>query len=174
VDGDIECRIVTGFGGFDFETGVILADGIGYLDPGNDEGYQRVATTDPAFQESLGLCAGSEPFWADMTGGEDVPEGGEIEERNGMETRRLDLTGLIDQAGALGLVAPGVQGVTFDELTFWVATDGDWIASIVMNATLEAETLETITGSTITEDGQIDITLDVTSPNDPGLSVLAP
>ena len=174
VDGDIDCRIVTGFGGFDFETGAILVDGQAYVDAGDGEGYQRVAANDPAFQESLGLCAGSDRFWADMTGGEDVPSGGQIEERNGVEARRLDLTGLIDQAGALGLVAPGVEGVTFDELTFWVATEGDWITSIVMTATLEPQTLESITGSTVADPGHIDIALDVTSPNDPELGVLAP
>lgn len=173
-DGDVQCRIVAGLGGFDFETGAILVDGEGYLDSGDGEGFQPVDTDRPDFQESLGLCAGSERFWADMTGGEQVPAGGEIEERNGIETRRLDLTGLIDQAGALGLVAPGVQGVTFDELTFWVATEGDWISSIVMNATLDAATLESITGSTVSDPGRIDITLDVTSPNDPTLTVLAP
>lgn len=174
VDGDIECRIVAGFGGFDFETGAILVDEQAYLDAGDGDGYGKIDADDPAFEESLALCAGSERFWADMTGGEDVPAGGESEERNGIETRRLDLTGLIDQAGALGLVAPGVEGVSFDELTFWVAADGGWITSIVMNATLDQATLESITGSTIAEPGHIDIALDVTSANDPGLSVLAP
>lgn len=173
-DGDIECRIVTGFSSFDFETGAILVDGTAHLDAGDGEGYQEVPVDDPAFQESLGLCAGSERFWADMTGGEDVPSGGQIEERNGVETRRLDLSGLTDQAGALGLVAPGIEGVAFDELTFWVATEGDWISSIVMNATLDAETLAAVTGSEVSDPGHIDITLDVTSPNDPGLSVVAP
>lgn len=173
-DGDLTCRITTGFGGFDFETGVALVDGQAYLDSGAGEGLQPVSTSDPAYQESLGLCAGSDSFWADITGGEDLPAGGETEERNGIETRRLDLAGLVDQAGALGLVAPGVDGVEFDELTFWVATDGEWVSSLVMTAVLEAETLESITGSTISDSGEISVTLDITRPNDPGLSVTAP
>ncbi len=174
VDGDLSCRITTGFGGFDFETGVIVVGDQTFLDSGTGEGYQTVSSNDPAFRESLGLCAGSDRFWADITGGEELPAGGETEERNGIATRRLDLGGLIDQAGALGLVAPGVEGVEFDELTFWVAEDGEWISSLSMRATLEPETLQDITGSTISDTGEIAVSLDVTMPNDSGLSVSLP
>lgn len=172
--GELSCRIVTGFGGFNLETGVVISDGEAFLDAGTGEGYEPVPSNDPALEESLGLCAGADRFWADITGGEELPNGGETEDHNGIETRRLDLAGLVDQAGALGLVAPGVEGLTFDELTFWVAADGDWISSLVMRATLDPETLESITGSTISDAGEITVSLDVTNPNDSSLSVAAP
>lgn len=174
VDGSFDCEIVAAFGGFDFVTRLVVIDDTAYYDAGTGDGIVEVDPTAPEVVDNLSLCAGSDVFWADITGGEALPDGGEREQRNNIDTRRLDLTGIIDQAGALGLFTPGVEGVAFDQLDFWVAVPGEWINSIEMRASLEPEALEDITGSTVVGTGEIRVNLDITRPGDDSLSVTAP
>jgi len=173
VDGDFDCAITTGFGGFDFSTRVVVSEGATYFDDGKGDGLRPVRPGSSEIQENARLCPGSPVFWADITNGETLPAGGDEEERNGIVARRLNLTGLLDEASALGLVGASVDGVTFDELVFWVA-EGDWISAISMRAGLEPAALQDITGSTITEPGEIRVTLDVTRPDDGSLAVTPP
>jgi hypothetical protein len=174
VDGSFDCEIVAGFGGFDFVTRLVVIDDTAYYDDGTGVGINEVDPTAPEVVDNLSLCAGSDVFWADITGGENLPDGGDQEERNNIATRRLDLTGIIDQAGALGLFTPGVEGVAFDQLDFWVAVPGEWINSIEMRASLEPEALGDITGSTVVGAGEIRVNLDITRPGDDSLTVPTP
>jgi hypothetical protein len=174
VDGSFECEIVAGFGGFDFVTKLVVIEDTAYYDDGTGNGFTELDPTAPEVTDNASLCAGAEVFWADITGGEALPDGGDREERNGIDTRRLDLTGIIDQAGALGLFTPGVEGVEFDQLDFWVAVPGEWITSIEMRASLDPEALEGITGSTVVGDGEIRVNLDITRPGDDSLALTAP
>ena len=173
-DGSFDCEIVAAFGGFDFVTRLVVIDDTAYYDDGTGDGIVEVDPTAPEVIDNLSLCAGSDVFWADITGGEALPDGGEREQRNDIDTRRLDLTGIIDQAGALGLFTPGVEGVAFDQLDFWVAVPGEWINSIEMRASLEPEALEDITGATVVGAGEIRVNLDITRPGDDSLAVTAP
>jgi hypothetical protein len=174
VDGSFDCEIVAGFAGFDFVTRLVVIDDTAYYDDGTGVGINEVDPTAPEVVDNLSLCAGSDVFWADITGGENLPDGGDQEERNNIATRRLDLTGIIDQAGALGLFTPGVEGVAFDQLDFWVAVPGEWINSIEMRASLEPEALGDITGSTVVGAGEIRVNLDITRPGDDSLTVPTP
>ncbi len=174
VDGSFECEIVAGFGGFDFVTKLIVIEDTAYYDDGTGSGLTEIDPAAPEVIDNLSLCAGSDVFWADITGGEALPDGGERGERNNIDTRRLDLTGIIDQAGALGLFTPGVEGVVFDQLDFWVAVPGEWINAIEMRALLEAQALTDITGSTVEGDGEIRVNLDITRPGDDSLALTAP
>jgi hypothetical protein len=174
VDGSFDCEIVAGFGGFDFSTRLVVIEDRAYYDDGTGSGLTETDPMAPEVLENSSLCAGSTVFWADITGGEALPDGGEREERNDIATRRLDLTGIIDQAGALGLFTPGVEGVAFDQLDFWVAVPGEWINSIEMRASLEPEALGDITGSTVVGNGEIRVNLDITRPGDDSLALTAP
>ncbi len=174
VDGSFDCEIVAGFGGFDFATRLVVIEDRAYYDDGTGNGFAEVDPMAPEVVDNSSLCAGSTVFWADITGGEELPDGGDREERNDIDTRRLDLTGIIDQAGALGLFTPGVEGVAFDQLDFWVAVPGEWINSIEMRASLEPEALGGITGSTVVGDGEIRVNLDITRPGDDSLALTAP
>lgn len=168
-----DCEITAGFEGIDFTTRLVVLEDAAYYDDGTGEGLVEVELDSPEVTANEALCAGSDVFWADITGGESLPDGGEAEDRNDVATRRLDLTGVIDQAGALGLFT-GVEGVDFDELDFWVADPGGWIVGIEMSALLAAEALEDITGSTVVDEGVIAVELDIADSNDPSLAVTGP
>lgn len=173
-DGAFDCEITAGLGDFELSTRLVQTQGTTSFDDGGGDGLLPVAPDDERVVDSLRLCAGSGEFWADVTGGEPLPAGGEPEERNGVPTRRLQLAGVLDQAAALGLFTPGVEGVTIDTVTFWVADPGDWISGFFLTAGLEPSAVSEITGSNLTENGEIVVELEVTDPDDPSLAVTPP
>jgi hypothetical protein len=174
VDGDIDCRITTALGAFSVDTAVIIVGDDSYYDAGDGAGAIRVPSESTEVERALLLCAGSEAFWADITGGEELPGGGSMQARNGLDVRQVELAGIVDQAGRLGLVAPGVDGLRFDELTFWVVEPGDWVSAVEMRADLDSETLNDITGADIPDGGSITVDLEIVDPDDPDLTVGAP
>lgn len=174
VGGDFECSITAGLGGLEFTYGLVMIGDTAWVDDGTGSGYVILDSTDPQVTDSLGICPGSPVFWADITGGDPLPLGGDPEERNGVATRRLDLTGILSEASGLGLFPSEVDGVDFEELVFWVAEEGDWVTSVSMKGSLDPEAFADLTGSEVATEGSLLVTLDVTDADNPELVVSAP
>jgi hypothetical protein len=166
------CTTSTDMFGLGIEEHVVVTSSQMWIDSGF--GLQPASLDDPDAMASLTTCPSSPGFWEELI----VPPEMDLtlskpDEVNGIPARRINIGGAIGSARELGL--PGLEGITFDTLTAWVA-DGVFVA-FDTRATID-ETLLSDMGLPseldVGERAGMTMRFELADLNDPDLTVAIP
>lgn len=143
-----------------------------WIDDGS--GQVEVGPSSNEAINALSLCPSSPAFWAGYEPDGD-PTAGEIEEKNGVEAIRADLTGIT--GGLPGVSFAQLDGVTVDRALVWFAEPDGWVSAIELVMIVEPEAASDLWGVPFDADvGQsvMSFVVNILNPDDPGLVVVLP
>ena len=142
-----------------------------WIDAGT--GFQEYEPTSVEAEDIGAICPASPGFWTDFS---TIPAAeGEVEDKNGIPSQRLDATALMSAFGGLGM--EDVEGVEFERALVWVADPGGWVSAIDMVMVLDAAAASEMMGLPVDEtDGtsRIEFDIQILNPDDPSLTVEPP
>jgi hypothetical protein len=141
----MSCAMTGSALGFTFDMDKLVVIGNdAWLDAGL--GWASTTAGDPGVVADLESCPGSNVFWQSLGLPGDLGGlQGPVTTVNGVAAVRVSLLGL-------GLVPPDSQGATVRTFDLWVAQDGGWVVALASDVSVS----------------------DVTSPNNPSISVVPP
>ena len=168
------CDLTLGLGGFTVTQRVFGTPESVWIDDGF--GFQEVAPFSPEATSATSLCPASPLFWAGF--GPMPPAAtfeAEIEDFNGVPSKKLDMTALLDSLSGFGFSE--LEGVSFEQAVAWIADPGDWVSGIEMTMNVEPEAATLMWGLPADPDAgptQMAFQVAVFNPDDPTLTVDPP
>lgn len=173
VDGSYDCTTAVALAGAEFTARVISTPEGAWIDDGS--GF--VEAEPFAVVDATAGCPADPSFWSDFSFEAFPKEAlGFPDEVNGVPAQRYDLLDFIEVSTELGL-APEIEGADYEEFSLWLADDGDWLARMVMRATLTDQAAADAFGLPIQPDADgatLLLTIDVTDADDPALEITTP
>jgi hypothetical protein len=167
-----DCQAHLDLGVLEYDERAVIFGTRAYLDEG--DGFEAVDASDVSFRS---MCPSNPEFWEGIP---DLPASfeGVPDTRNGVKVERYDFT---SAASALsGFTRDIPDGVTFDQLTLYLARKGRW--PVAIGVRLSAETDEACAamgdsvgaGDVLTAPCSVSQTVELSRPNDARLTVKIP
>jgi hypothetical protein len=154
---------------------VVIGDDA-WIDTG--AGFRATTANDPVVAGAVATCPGSASFWEDFNLAAELRlTVGEPDVANGVPALRYRVGESLGTLASFGFLPPKLQGVTIHTYDVWLAEDGGWLVSLIMDISVDTAKLGEQLGFPTEEPGQqvrLKMRLDITDPNSPDIRIEPP